>query len=487
MPRRSSTSCSPRCRTRRDARRRGRSSWAADPAPACRSSRAAGAASCTPGTPRRRTARTRRPWRPRHGPRRGRACRSRSPPADVDVVWAPRVLRRAATWPGRTRSPRPTALLRPGGLLVAVHAGPAPGRGRRRPSRGTRQHTGLLVLGLDRPAAQRWAVVFTSAWWRQEHWGRGFDAVLVRPAGVGHGASRPGPRALGSGSAATARRSPPRRSPPSSRATCARGARVAGSSHARTPRRSQARPPRDALTEVERRAALERPDAVDGHPRVRDPLAASPLSLRRSSGCATSSPAARRRRCARWALGFARPAMARRDAGGPGRSPVPRRGAARRDAGGPGQVASRVAEQLAVTPQFPPRSSRSSSRAAWMYSWQLGQRRAPVLHPVLDSIHATRAGADRGTGARGAGGGGAGRRARSTSPAARAGSPIALVDWGAGEVLGVDIREQSVRRARLVSDHLGYDARPALVPRPPTSLAHGGGARAASTSCCASG
>ena len=35
-----------------------------------------------------------------------------------------------------------------------------------------------------------------------------------------------------------------------------------------------------------------------------------------------------------------------------------------------------------------------------------------------------------------------------------------LIDWGAAEVLGVDVREQSVRRAQLVSDHLGYDRGP---------------------------
>ena len=27
---------------------------------------------------------------------------------------------------------------------------------------------------------------------------------------------------------------------------------------------------------------------------------------------------------------------------------------------------------------------------AWMYAWQFGPRRAPILHPFLDSIHATR-------------------------------------------------------------------------------------------------
>lgn len=95
---------------------------------------------------------------------------------------------------------------------------------------------------------------------------------------------------------------------------------------------------------------------------------------------------------------------------------------------------------------------------AWMYAWQLGPRRAPVHHPMLESIHATRAALIE-------------REVRETlaaaGPNARALDLACcegwfahrLLDWGAHEVLGVDVREQSVRRAELVRDYLGIDAR----------------------------
>ncbi|MEA2218254.1 MAG: tRNA (mo5U34)-methyltransferase [Solirubrobacteraceae bacterium] len=91
---------------------------------------------------------------------------------------------------------------------------------------------------------------------------------------------------------------------------------------------------------------------------------------------------------------------------------------------------------------------------AWMYAWQLGSRSAPVLHPMLESIHATRAALVehevREVLAA------AGPKARALDLACCEGwFAHRLLDWGAHEVLGVEVREQSVRRAELVRDHVG--------------------------------
>jgi ubiquinone/menaquinone biosynthesis C-methylase UbiE len=94
---------------------------------------------------------------------------------------------------------------------------------------------------------------------------------------------------------------------------------------------------------------------------------------------------------------------------------------------------------------------------AWMYAWELGAARAPLAHPVLESIHATRASLIE-------------QRVRevlaAAGPDARALDLACcegwfahrLLDWGADEVLGVDVREQSIVRAELVRDYLELDA-----------------------------
>lgn len=92
----------------------------------------------------------------------------------------------------------------------------------------------------------------------------------------------------------------------------------------------------------------------------------------------------------------------------------------------------------------------------WMYSWQLGRRRTPVWDPMLDSIHATRASLIEAPVREALAAAGPGARALDLA-CCEGWFSHKLVDWGAGEVLGIDVREQSVRRARLVSDHLGYD------------------------------
>jgi tRNA (mo5U34)-methyltransferase len=94
---------------------------------------------------------------------------------------------------------------------------------------------------------------------------------------------------------------------------------------------------------------------------------------------------------------------------------------------------------------------------AWMYAWELGPRRAPLAHPILASVHATRA--DLVEHEVRAALAAAGPSARALDLACSEGwFAHRLLEWGAHEVLGVDVREQSVRRAELVRDYLGIDA-----------------------------
>lgn len=92
----------------------------------------------------------------------------------------------------------------------------------------------------------------------------------------------------------------------------------------------------------------------------------------------------------------------------------------------------------------------------WMYSFQVGRRHTPIHHPMLESIHATRASLIEGPVREALAAAGPGARALDVA-CCEGWFSQRLVEWGAGEVLGVDIREQSIRRAQLVSDHLGYD------------------------------
>ena len=108
-----------------------------------------------------------------------------------------------------------------------------------------------------------------------------------------------------------------------------------------------------------------------------------------------------------------------------------------------------------------PRAALEQELAApprWMYHWELGHGlEAPLLGPTLPPIHETRAemmepAVRQALGA-------AGSEARALDIACNEGwFAHKLLEWGAAHVVGVDIREQNIRRAVLVRDHLGVPA-----------------------------
>jgi tRNA (mo5U34)-methyltransferase len=91
----------------------------------------------------------------------------------------------------------------------------------------------------------------------------------------------------------------------------------------------------------------------------------------------------------------------------------------------------------------------------WMYPWQFGPGVvAPVLHPELPEVHATRAELIEP----------AVRRALEEAGPASTGLDLAcaegyfaqrLLEWGASRVVAVDLRDINVRRATLARDHFG--------------------------------
>lgn len=92
---------------------------------------------------------------------------------------------------------------------------------------------------------------------------------------------------------------------------------------------------------------------------------------------------------------------------------------------------------------------------AWMYPWNLGEAGTPpLLGPELPSVHQTRlelmeAPVRAALAA-------AGEGATAIDLACSEGwFAHRLLEWGASRVVGVDLRAQSIERARLVRDHLG--------------------------------
>jgi 2-polyprenyl-3-methyl-5-hydroxy-6-metoxy-1,4-benzoquinol methylase len=92
-----------------------------------------------------------------------------------------------------------------------------------------------------------------------------------------------------------------------------------------------------------------------------------------------------------------------------------------------------------------------------MYPWDLGGGVVtPLLARDLESVHRTRRDLMEGPV----------REALARAGSAAAGLDLAcnegwfshrLLEWGAERVVGIDIRDLHIRRARLVRDHLGID------------------------------
>lgn len=91
---------------------------------------------------------------------------------------------------------------------------------------------------------------------------------------------------------------------------------------------------------------------------------------------------------------------------------------------------------------------------AWMYPFPVGGQQAPLLHHELPSVHSTRAEmmepVVRETLAE------AGPQATAIDIACSEGwFSHRLLDWGAERVVGVDVRDVNIRRARLIQEHYG--------------------------------
>lgn len=197
------------------------------------------------------------------------------PDASADVVWIPRALARGtAEWaPLIAEAHR---VLRPGGLLATVLAGPGAWAWHGPAGEAWDEDgTGLLVLGFDRPDAEGGPIRFASRWWVDEHWGRGFDPVSFRAAGVtmvhpGQGFGF-GVRRRGSGDPLSA---------DAFAAVAPEDRREGRAFHRQLALAdAEARTTADRQTATiaavrARAAALSGPDAVDEHPRVREALQA---------------------------------------------------------------------------------------------------------------------------------------------------------------------------------------------------------------------
>ncbi len=107
-------------------------------------------------------------------------------------------------------------------------------------------------------------------------------------------------------------------------------------------------------------------------------------------------------------------------------------------------IAPELAEQFAAEPR-------------WMYPWALDdETSAPILTPELETVHSTRRDLIEGPVRERLAEAGAG--ASALDFACNEGFfSHCLLDWGAGRVVGIDIRELHVRRAQLIRDHFGID------------------------------
>jgi tRNA (mo5U34)-methyltransferase len=110
-----------------------------------------------------------------------------------------------------------------------------------------------------------------------------------------------------------------------------------------------------------------------------------------------------------------------------------------------------------VTPIAPQLAAELRREPRWMYPWRLAPgERAPLLADELESVHATRRDLIEGP---------VRERLAAVGPGATAVDLACnegwfsqcMLDWGAARVVGIDVRELHVRRARLVREHFGIE------------------------------
>src|SRR5262245_64933055 len=109
---------------------------------------------------------------------------------------------------------------------------------------------------------------------------------------------------------------------------------------------------------------------------------------------------------------------------------------------------TRVSPELAREPESP---------RPWMYPWDIGGAYTfPLLNPELPSVHQTRV--EMMTDPIRAALGRAGAGATALDLACCEGYfTHLLLEWGAHDVVGVDVRATNIRRAELIRDHRGVD------------------------------
>lgn len=293
---------------------------------------------------------------------------------------------------------------------------------------------GMHVLGSGTPWDEGGPVVYHSPWWIEAHWGRAFEILHLQPAGLAH------PSGFGQGFAVMRKRPGSLQREDLEALEPSEPREIDALRYSlRNNRREAAFRQREsrhfaALVDSERRRLKK--EVTKRRRKVEQTRRRLKREKRRRRRAKREVRAYRR--SLSWRLTAPLRALVRRAA------PLP--GLARRLPRPDGRTAPRPEDRLEQELTTPP---------AWMYPWRLGRlAEPPLLDPELPSVHETRAQLIE-------------EPVRATLTAARGEATAIdlacsegwfshrLLDWGAGRVVGVDLREVNIRRARLVRDHLG--------------------------------